>query len=386
MIELNLSTVLMLHVSVLLAGCGAFFHFRRLGVKPGALTWLGMGYGTQALGAFLAAMGAQNRLATEVWEGASLWLGITGYGLLWAGLCRLSRGHKRARDGWIVVVVPLGCLVLAAATGSLALDLRRATIFHLASLGFLSAAALNIHRDDAAEPLRSRTLLTALLVVFALSFLLGLALILAGVAPPERLALVFFVQILCYFALALFVSGLLTERLAADLRGLAERDPLTGLGNRARLDHLLPLTPEAGMAAIMLDIDHFKRINDRHGHLAGDKVLSALGHLLRTELRESDPCIRFGGEEFLIMVKEADALQLAERLRVRLAAHELELGLDKPLRITASFGIAVNGPCPSTWGTLIAAADHALYEAKAAGRNRVVVAEPSSFATGAVTG
>lgn len=85
MIELDLSTVIALHVAVLVAGCGAFFHLRRLGVKPLALQWLALGYGTQALGAALAALGEQRRLPDLLWQAGSLWFGLTGFALLWAG-------------------------------------------------------------------------------------------------------------------------------------------------------------------------------------------------------------------------------------------------------------------------------------------------------------
>lgn len=375
MIELDLSTIIMLHVSVLLAGSGAFFHLRRLGVKPGALNWLGLGYGAQALGAFLAVLGEKHNLPDWLWQSASLWLGVTGYVLVWAGLCRLSRGRKWCGDEGTVILVPLACLVFAAATGALSSSLERAGIFHLAAFASLAAAAVEIHCRGATKPLLSRKPMAAILAFLAFSFIAGLVIILSGLARPDRIAAIFFVQTLCYFAVALFVCGLLTERLAGDLRGLAERDPLTGLGNRARLEHLLPLAPARGTAAIMVDIDHFKHVNDRHGHQAGDKVLRGIGHLLLMELRESDLCIRYGGEEFLIVVREADAVQLAERLRSRIASHEVDAGQDQPVRVTASFGIAVHRSGECSWAELIEAADRALYEAKTRGRNRVVLRE-----------
>lgn len=375
MIELDLATVITLHVAVLLAGCGTFFHLRRLGVKPAALETLGLAYGVQAAGALLAGLGEQQRLPALLWQGGSLWLGVLGYALLWAGLCRLSRGRRRAWETATVAVVPTGCLILTLATDTLSSNLDRAALFHLSALLFLSAAALDIYRRDAAEPLRSRKSLAAVLVLFAGTFLAGLAMLVTGTARPDRMANVFFVQILCYFAVALFVSGFLTERIAAHLRSLAERDPLTGVGNRARLEHLLPETPGAGTAAIMIDIDHFKSVNDRYGHVAGDMVLAEIASLLTEGLRDSDLCIRYGGEEFLIVTRDRDAAQLAERLRGRIAAHAIDIGGHRTVSVTASFGIAVQRDGERAWPDLIEVADQALYAAKAAGRNRVILRE-----------
>lgn len=378
MIKLDLSTVLVLHVVVLLAGCGAFFHLRRLGVKPVALGWLGTGYGTQALGALFAAMGEQRRVPDWLWQSASLWLGVTGYAFIWAGLCRLSRGQRKSGDENILVLVPLACLGLAVATGTLGSDLDRAVIFHVAAFAFLSAAAVDVYRRDATEHLLSRKLLAVTLILFAVDFLAGISMIVSGTARPERIALVFFVQVLCYFAVALFVSGFLTERIAADLRKLAERDPLTGLSNRARLERLLPRPPGNTTAAIMADIDHFKTVNDRYGHTAGDVVLTEIARLLVAEVRESDVCIRYGGEEFLIISTEKDAPGLAERLRSIIASHTIEISPDTTISVTTSFGVAVPRGASCTWPELLEVADRALYDAKAGGRNRVVVREISS--------
>lgn len=378
MIELDLSTVIALHVAVLLAGCGAFFHLRRLGVKPGALNWLALGYGTQAIGATFAAFGEQRRVPDLLWQGASLWLGIMGYAFLWAGLCRLSRGRKDERDRRVVILAPLAYLFVAAASGALTSNWERATIFQVAALVFLAAAGVDVLRRDAQEPLRSRSLLAATLGLFCLTFVGGLAFILTGTARPDRIALVFFVQILCYFAVALFVGAFLTERLATNLRGLAERDPLTGVGNRARLEHLLPRAPEPGTAAIMIDIDHFKMVNDGYGHVAGDIVLSGIAGLLVTDLRDTDLCIRYGGEEFLIVTRQRDAAQLAERLRARIAGEAIDIGRNRTVSVTASFGIGVQRQQPVSWENLIEVADRALYEAKTAGRNRVVLREAAA--------
>jgi diguanylate cyclase (GGDEF)-like protein len=169
----------------------------------------------------------------------------------------------------------------------------------------------------------------------------------------------------------------------ANLRNLAlaERraatDSLTGLPNKRALDDSIKqMAAQAGRTAsplsiIFLDLDHFKRINDTHGHDRGDEVLAAVGALLRHELRASDVPGRMGGEEFLILLPATDgrgAMTIAEKLR--LAIHDLEIrGLEHA--ITASLGVATLPDDAADTDTLIRTADRALYAAKQLGRDRV---------------
>jgi diguanylate cyclase (GGDEF)-like protein len=136
------------------------------------------------------------------------------------------------------------------------------------------------------------------------------------------------------------------------------------------------------LALVVIDVDHFKQVNDLHGHLAGDKALRAIAHTLRIFLREYDLAGRFGGEEFALLLPQtsaADARQIAERLRGYIAATPISVADDpgaEPLQVTVSIGVAALGV---SWdrGTgsqltdLLALADNALYRAKNAGRNQV---------------
>jgi len=160
------------------------------------------------------------------------------------------------------------------------------------------------------------------------------------------------------------------------------KDPLTGLGNRgatlAELQSRFELSRRHGrpISVIMCDLDHFKQINDQHGHGAGDIVLSGFGERVRQNLRGTDLAGRIGGEEFLLVLPETEvegALLLAERLRVSLSdtPHALPSG---PLRVTCSLGVAQRNQEDRDAGALLGRTDEALYEAKRQGRNRVVVA------------
>lgn len=169
-----------------------------------------------------------------------------------------------------------------------------------------------------------------------------------------------------------------TERArAAELALHAAQDPLTGLGNRRYLDQRLPALLQQAEATrlplglALLDIDHFKRINDRHGHLCGDEVLSLLAQMLRDNTRADDLLARIGGEEFLIVLPHTDqdrAIEVCSRLRQRVAEQDWG-ALAAGLQVTLSIGLA---QAPRyEMDSLFARADRALYRAKQAGRNRV---------------
>lgn len=170
------------------------------------------------------------------------------------------------------------------------------------------------------------------------------------------------------------------QLVAQDLRSKAHTDALTGLFNRLRFDHAMVeeiaraeryRTP---LSMIIFDIDHFKRVNDTHGHQAGDQVLVRLARLAAGSVRNLDVLARWGGEEFVLLTPGCDigaAEQAAEKLRQKIASTPFEtVG-----QVTSSFGVAQFAPGDSAQ-SLVARADEALYQAKGAGRNRVVIALP----------
>ena len=172
------------------------------------------------------------------------------------------------------------------------------------------------------------------------------------------------------------------KRMESQLRHLATTDDLTGCLNRRAFfvtaEQELERSGRYGgsVSVLMIDIDHFKQVNDRFGHAVGDRALKAATAAIRANLREIDSFGRLGGEEFAAMLPEtslAGALLVAERLRQAVAAIDLPLGEGQPpLRITASLGVAERTSEASGLDQILARADTALYRAKAAGRNRVL--------------
>lgn len=169
-----------------------------------------------------------------------------------------------------------------------------------------------------------------------------------------------------------------TRQMAQALHAASQTDPLTELPNRRHMVDRLEAelcrvgrNGSGGFALIMLDIDHFKEVNDAFGHAAGDHVLVEAAGLLRRNLRGHDLCARWGGEEFLILLPDTDQMQaeaVAEKLRGLIAHHSIaHQGLS--IAVTLSLGVAAYRP-GRTADDCIQAADDALYIAKRAGRNR----------------
>ena len=172
-----------------------------------------------------------------------------------------------------------------------------------------------------------------------------------------------------------FLENVLDERVRhATLQALT--DPLTGIHNRLKLQQTLEIEvarkhrSTGELSVIMFDIDHFKRINDRHGHMIGDRVLVGIIQLVNELIRESDVFARWGGEEFMVLTTTADLdgnMRFAERMWEEIA----KASFDPVGTVTCSFGVAIFADDESV-GEFLKRADAALYEAKDRGRNRVV--------------
>lgn len=194
---------------------------------------------------------------------------------------------------------------------------------------------------------------------------------LPGLAPRT-------VDMLAQFA-AHAALALHSAALHAEVQRLAETDPLTGLVNRRILDEALAREVArshrtgASLGVVLIDIDHFKAVNDSHGHQAGDDVLRRVGAAVRSVARATDIAARFGGEEFAVLLPECtieEAVEVAERLRRAVALPTTGVA------VTASAGVTVLSGADADPHRLVALADEALYRAKRGGRDRVEIGSP----------
>jgi diguanylate cyclase (GGDEF)-like protein len=195
----------------------------------------------------------------------------------------------------------------------------------------------------------------------------------------DRLALTQGQREVLHAAAALLTVAVKNAQLFRKVRDLAVVEPLTGCVTRhhglERLGAELRRAQRSHrpLSVVMLDLDHFKAINDQHGHLCGDQVLVGVGRILREMLRVSDERCRYGGEEFLLVLPDTTAegaSRVAENLRARFARTPV-LCARGAVRFTASLGVAQAVPGETDLNALLGRADAALYAAKAAGRNRV---------------
>ena len=178
--------------------------------------------------------------------------------------------------------------------------------------------------------------------------------------------------------------GIANLKLRESMRNLSVRDPLTGLFNRRYMQETLAQEQhratrnQTQLAVIMIDIDHFKRVNDQFGHDGGDAVLGALAGFLRNHVRRSDIVCRYGGEEFALILSPSTtegAVQRAEKIRAAIGKLKIHHANQDLGVITLSLGVAIFPDNASDSASIIKAADVALYQAKHQGRNRVVVSQ-----------
>ncbi len=309
--------------------------------------------------------------------------------LLLMALRRMLRSRQRPRD--IVWIAGAGALGIAA--GLAGGSPRAAELAGTAAAAALSLLAVReVLRGVGGQLSRAVTIATAtpfallavMNVVHGAELLLEPALhrhLLQGELPSPGRAVLWFIVTM---AITLSLIALMIWRVVMRIQHLTYRDPLTGALNRrafeqALVDAQAQLQRGHGFALAMIDIDHFKRINDEHGHPAGDAALQHCVRIWQAGLREVDRLGRLGGEEFCALLPLAPGADLstaaavAERLRSGLAAQALTWnGLTLPL--TASFGVALPVAGDAAGEIGLVRADAELYRAKAEGRNRVCVA------------
>jgi diguanylate cyclase (GGDEF)-like protein len=298
------------------------------------------------------------------------------YGLLWSG-ARLFDGR-----GVRAMQASLGAgLWLAAYTlPQLHADpTYRALLMAMIGTSYTLAAAFELWRDRR-DKLRYRWPVIVLLIFHTIVVLLRIPLAgsaLTSIEITELTTFVMFETVLLSMCCAYLLPGMVSDREASRHMAEARIDPLTGVNNRRSFIEqgerivLRCVQDKRPVALLLCDLDHFKAVNDEHGHAAGDRVLIAFCRLAEEQLRPSDLLARLGGEEFVCLLPDLspkDALSVAERLRLMFAEAPQSVGGDV-FRCTVSIGLAVSDATCCDLYSLLTDADRALYRAKKSGRN-----------------
>ncbi|MEQ1770423.1 MAG: GGDEF domain-containing protein [Devosia sp.] len=383
---LDIFTLLVACCSLMVFLGGMFIYFWARDRAVTALLWWGLPLmlGGAAL-VFYARPGWQNDFLSISMGNA---LRMVAVGALWEGL-RLFHGRQALI--WPIAVTVMSWMLLCLVPGVTENMLLRIIAVSLVNVGFCAGSVYELWRGRE-EALPSRIPLLLVFVSFAL-LMLGRAGVAPftpfpfGTLPADGLwlgAFMFIVFAHAAFAAVLFIS-LIRERREETQRNFAMSDPLTGLMNRRAFQAYAERaarrrTSRQAMALLVLDIDHFKSINDRFGHETGDRMLAAFAQVAEDSVRPADQLFRMGGEEFCFVLPDtslADAIEVAERIRTGFERREMQSGAGAA-RTTVSVGIAATDHAIDL-ELMLAAADAAVYEAKARGRNRVVVAEPGAL-------
>ncbi|XUY28107.1 GGDEF domain-containing protein [Agrobacterium sp. rho-8.1] len=371
---LDLNTVMLLHkLSFFVAGL-CFLYVRSQSRESVGLGFLAAGFFLVAMATTLLGIGKIFADYTNVLSLAGNFAGLVGYSIFWIGMCRISRQRLRRRE-WFMLCLPVTVCITLFVTGGYNSTEIRTIVFQTTAASLLFAAAFTVFADRVVEPLPVRKALAGT-IIFAsfLSVLIAIGILFPSIAyvSPRN---AFFISILCHFAIAVFVLALVKERAEEGLKRLVGLDVLTGVPNRRSFSSRLPDLMRQGDAIVMIDIDHFKRINDGFGHLAGDEILIRVAQELSNRIRPNESFARFGGEEFILYIPakdDADAITFAETIRqvVSSIKHSIE---DQKVVATLSMGVAVCEGKSCSPLALMKRADTALYASKAAGRDRMTV-------------
>lgn len=364
-IALDLPTILFVLQASYVAGALALGYARYRSADAAGAEMIATGFLALAFGALMASYAEVDEAYRSVLSLTNITLGTFGYGLFLAGAMELSC-RKRIRPLWILLIPPLLTATAGVTTEFHLVNWLRAMVFNITSATSMLAAAWVFYRGGKKEPLPARRI-----VALAFGATGGISVIMAaefatGAFWPSP-AISFVAILSLKFAIALSVIILTMERTMAKLDRLAHTDMLTGLGNRRSFFAAVPTNVSAGDAIAVFDADRFKKLNDTWGHALGDEVLKAMARAMAAHVRNGDVLARYGGEEFILYMPdtgEVQALAIADTIRA-----EVEAAIIAGVRTTLSAGIAVSPAGDTPLKHLIAEADEALYDAKAAGRN-----------------
>ena len=318
---------------------------------------------------------------------------VAGFIVTWWGIDAFFDRRPGYRFGFTLLAVSVATIIYFVATG----NSRDRVLFLIGVFALMSGLRLYSMLREVSPGTRFSQIMISLALGAQGIYYLVLATAVFSLPPVEKpLAQIpiygwlFLIPMLLSIVVVFGIVLLVNQTIAMRLQESARRDALTGALTRSALEdvaadelarsrrHGLPLS------LLLLDIDHFKMVNDQHGHAAGDAALRQFAAAVRRCLRREDVFGRLGGEEFCALLPSTavgGAAQLAERIRQSVANLAVEAGGHR-LSLKVSIGVASLGEQGGNWGELVNQADRAMYAAKRAGRNRVIVGDTPSAATG----
>lgn len=308
---------------------------------------------------------------------------LIGFALHWNAARQFNRSRASRLRLWLPPVILCLTSVPAILSGTYGMTYTITNIM----LAFLAFGTAREYARGTGDRLSSRHGLTAAYGLICLSFSVRIVQGFAewqhmGIGLPDDLLLTFhlIVALVYVSASGAFTLALAFERAVAEQRDAAHRDPLTGVFNRRefelRLKSMLKRERRSEFAVLQFDLDHFKRVNDRFGHVAGDEALKLSADLIRWCLRDEDCLARLGGEEFAALlpdISREDAIRIAESIRETVAGTPLDFA-PGDFRLTVSAGVYHGTGDDMCHKGLMRRVDEGLYQSKNAGRNRISVA------------
>ncbi len=309
-----------------------------------------------------------------------------GHGLILIGVQR----YLGMRCWTTPILLAVGLILISSLIFPEARETLRARIIIHSGFYVLLDACAGVLLWRAHRPGMRQFHRAAALVLLAFAAFLAVRLSYALVSPALTTSFVqdpfqmaaFLAAMIFGFCITMALAVMMFREKQVELIGLARKDPLTGINNRLGLDRAaarhMAAAGEHGtpLSVVLLDLDHFKQINDQYGHQAGDIALNTIARRIETASRDDDLAFRVGGEEFLVLLPGVgleQATRVAERLRRRIAGEPTAVG-DGELWLTASFGVVECRVGQESWSQCLQRADRALYRAKDAGRDQVEVA------------
>ncbi|CDO38345.1 GGDEF [Novosphingobium sp. KN65.2] len=385
----DLSTLYFLAIGTLLLSAGmTLWECRARPERRKELHFLAVGFATLATGCILAM--ARFHLPGTLGAIAASMIMLSGYLLLFEGVAALG-GHRRR-------AISLALLVALALAWAFAGTRWQQEVWHYICAGPIALAsgltAWEMWRNGRLHALRSQRIVVAFAAVHAL-FYAGRALILpllVSALGPHLLVtastVTMYEGVLYSVGLPMALMALLREETHAQLLAASRTDYLTNLGNRRWFfeegeRYIRSAHAQTRVFLLAFDLDHFKSINDRFGHAMGDEALKLFARFARRTVGEGAILARIGGEEFAALLpcrSSAEAISVAQGVASRFAEVAADPRTGLGVKATVSIGIAELGPDGTKLPGLLAAADSALYQAKASGRNRIVLARTEPLA------